>query len=305
MSTVRVATYNLYLGADLTVVFAATDEADLARRTDLVHDQVLATDFVARAAAVARLLVRERVDVVGLQEVARWSRDGEEEPWLDFLDELLAALVRTGAAYDVHAAVTSFEGGATPSAGDPMSVLGRNVVLVRRGSGVRVLGSRSGSFRRTLEVVTPMPGLVLGIARSWSWVDAQVTGRPFRFVNTHLEAWDPRVRDAQRRELLDELGSPDLPVVVVGDFNAEPAAVGMPEEYVDAWADAGTGGPGWSCGQAPDLTGECALATRIDYVFARGPEVRRCWVVGGRDEDRTPGGLWPSDHACVVADLTV
>jgi endonuclease/exonuclease/phosphatase family metal-dependent hydrolase len=150
-----------------------------------------------------------------------------------------------------------------------------------------------------------MPGLVLGIARSWSWVDAEVAGRPFRFVNTHLEAWDAEVRDAQRDELLDELGRPEVPVVVVGDFNAEPADVGMPAEYVDAWAVAGTGGPGWSCGQVADLTGECALATRIDYVFARGPEVGRCWVVGDRDEDRTPGGLWPSDHAGVVADLTL
>lgn len=300
------ATYNLYLGADLTVVFAATDPDDLAWRARVVHDQVLATDFVARAEAVARILVRERVDVVGLQEVAQWSRDVEETPpWLDFLDELLTALARAGEPYDAHAATTSFEGGAHVADGDAMSVLGRNVVLVRRDSGVRVLGSRRGSFRRTLEVVTPMPGLVLGIARSWSWVDAELAGRRFRFVNTHLEAWDAEVRDVQRDELLEALGSPEVPVVVVGDFNAEPAEVGMPSEYVDAWAVAGTGGPGSSCGQAADLTGECALAKRIDYVFARGPEVERCWVVGDRDEDRTSQGLWPSDHAGVVADLTL
>lgn len=299
------ATYNLYLGADLTVVFDATDEADFARRARVVHDQVLATDLVARAEAVARILARERVDVVGLQEVARWSRDEVGEPWLDFLDELLAALARAGAAYDAHAATTSFAGGAQVAGGDAMSVLGRNVILVRRDVGLRVLGSRAGSFCRTLEVVTPMPGLVLGIARSWSWVDAQVGDRPLRFVNTHLEAWDAQVRDAQRDELLDELGSPEMPLVLVGDFNAAPADVEMPAEYVDAWAVAGTGGPGWTCGQVADLTGECALATRIDYVFVRGPVVDRCWVVGDHDEERTPGGLWPSDHAGVVADLTL
>ena len=313
MTSLRVATYNLYLGADVTVVFGATSAEDLAGRARLVLDQLLATDFPARAAAIAAILVRERVDVVGLQEVARWSRavdagdgaDGGErsEVWLDFLDELRAALRRAGEVYDVHACTSNFRGGAVIPGEAAMTVLGHNVVLVRRGSGVRVTGERTGDFTRTLDVATAMPDLVLNIARSWGRVDAEVRGHPFRFVNTHTEAWDETVRNAQRDELLAAIGVDDSPVVLVGDFNAAPDAVGMPASYVDAWAVAGRDGDGLTCGQSADLSGESRLAERIDYVFVRDAEVTGCWVVGARPEDRTASGLWPSDHAGVVADI--
>ncbi len=312
MSTIRVATYNLYLGADVTVVFEVTSPDDLARQARLVLDQLIATDFPARAAAIARILVDERVDVVGLQEVAQWSRavatsDGGErtEVWLDFLTELLDALARAGEEYDVHARTSNFRGGATVPGEASMTVLGHNVVLVRRASGIRVTGERVGDFTRTLDVVTGMPGLVLNVARSWGWVDAEMDGRPFRLVNTHTEAWDETVRNAQRDELLAAVGDPGRPVVVVGDFNATPDAVGMPGEYVDAWAVAGRGGDGLTCGQIADLSGESALNVRIDYVWVRDGRVLGCWVVGARPGDRTPSGLWPSDHAGVVAELTL
>lgn len=306
MRTVRAATYNLYLGADLTTVFDVRDAEELSAAAGRVLDQVVATDFRSRAAAVARILVRERVDVVGLQEVATWSRvtDAGSEVWLDFLAELLGALEREGVGYDVHAATRSFHGGAAVAAGQEMSVLGRNVVLVRRGSGVDVVGERTGDFDRTLDIVTPMPGLVLTIARSWGYVDLAVDGARFRFVNAHLEAWDAQIRAAQREEVLAEVAT-DLPTVVVGDFNEVPERVGMPEEYDDAWVVAGDGGPGHTCGQAADLTGDSTLDVRIDYVWVRGLRVVRCVVVGDREEDRTASGLWPSDHAGVVAELAL
>lgn len=306
MRTVRAATYNLYLGADLTTVFGVRNQGELSAAARRVLDQVIATDFPSRAAAVARVLVREHVDVVGLQEVATWSRvtDTGSEVWLDFLDELLAALANEGAGYDVHAATPSFHGGAAVTGGEEMSVLGRNVVLVRRGSGVEVLAERTGGHGRTLDIVTPMAGLVLNIPRSWGYVDLRVDGARFRFVNVHLEAWDAEVRAAQRDEVLAAVRT-ELPTVVVGDFNELPERVGMPEEYDDAWVVAGDGGPGRTCGQAADLTGDSSLDVRIDYVWVRGLEARRCVVAGDRDEDRTPSGLWPSDHACVVAELAL
>lgn len=310
MSTLRVATYNLYLGADLTVVFDVADAHELGRQARLVLDQVLATDFPSRARAVARILVRERVDVVGLQEVARWSRvvegvgGGEQhEVWLDFADELLAALEEAGATYDIHACTENFRGGARVAGAAAMSVLGHNLVLVRRGSGVTVLAEGTADFSRTLDVVTPMPGLVLNVARSYGWVDAELDGARFRFVNTHAEAWDEEIRNAQRDQMLAGVGDPGHPVVVVGDFNAPPEAVGMPEEYVDAWAVAGRGGDGSTCCAGADLAGDAGLRQRIDYVWVRGAEVAGCRVVGDRPEDRTPDGLWPSDHAGVVAEL--
>ncbi len=310
MSTLRVATYNLYLGADVTVIFGVDSPEEFAAQARLVLDQLLATDFPARAAAIAAILVRERVDVVGLQEVATWSQnvDGpggaaRSEVWLDFLDELLAALVRAGEAYDVHACTSNFRGGGAIPGEAAMTVLGHNVVLVRRTSGVVVTGERTGDFTRTLDIATGVSGLTIDIARSWGWVDAEVDGRPFRFVNSHLEAWDARVRQAQRDELVAVVGEPGIPVLVVGDFNATPESVAMPAEYVDAWDSAGGAGDGFTCGHRADLSGGSGLSERIDYVWVRDAEVSRCWVVGARPEERTPSGLWPSDHAGVVADV--
>lgn len=308
MRTIRVATYNLYLGADVTTVFTVADADELSEEAARLLEQLVGTDFAGRAEAIARILVREGVDLVGLQEVAQWSREvepGRSEVWLDFLGELRDALARSGGAYDVHALTENFRGGATVAGREAMSVLGHNAVLVRRDSGLTVTGERTGSFSKTLDVVTPMPGLVLNVARSWGWVQVEADGRELRFVNTHLEAWDQQIRDVQRDELVAAIGSPGMPVVVVGDFNEVPSRVGMPEEYVDAWDAAGDGGPGLTSGQRADLTGDSALDVRIDYVWVRGAAVTGCRVVGNRPEERTPSGLWPSDHACVVADLTL
>lgn len=312
MSTVRVATYNLYLGADMTVIFRVGSPEELAGQARAVLDQVVATDFPARAGAIARILVAQDVDVVGLQEVAQWSRVVEEpgggprvEVWLDFLDELMQALVAAGSRYDVHACGVNFSGSARVDGGEAMGVLGRNAILVRQGSRVHVTAERTGDFSARLDIETGIPGVVLRVARSWGWIDASVEGRRFRFVNAHTEAWDEPIRNAQRDELVAAVGDPGCPVVLVGDLNATPERVGMPPTYVDAWAVAGTGGSGLTCGQTADLAGEDALAERIDYVWVRDAGVTRCWVVGNAAGDRTASGLWPSDHAGVVADVVV
>ena len=100
MTHVRVATYNLYLGADLALLFGVTDMAELAEQVEVVRRQLDATRFPERAAAVAALLARERPHLVGLQEVSRWAvapigpdgSPGEEQVIVDFLPALLRAL---------------------------------------------------------------------------------------------------------------------------------------------------------------------------------------------------------------------
>jgi hypothetical protein len=251
------------------------------------------------------------VDLVGLQEVACWSRvrpgaggRAERAVWIDYLQVLLDALAAAGSAYDVHARQANFRGGAAvPGEGD-MDVQGFNVVLVRRGSGVRVVGEEVGDFSSTLDITTGVPGLVLNVARGWGMVDVEVDGRPMRFVNTHLEAWDAKVRESQRDELLASVSVADRPLVVVGDFNETAEKVGMPVEFADAWSVAGRGN-GPTCGQRADLRGESALDHRIDYVWVRDAEVRACRVVGDSAADRTASGLWPSDHAGVVAEVAL
>jgi endonuclease/exonuclease/phosphatase family metal-dependent hydrolase len=309
MRTLRVATYNLYLGADLSLVFGATSQEDLARRARAVYEQMLGTDFPARARAIAGLLAREKVDVVGLQEVSLWARStpGSAQPvvWCDFLDELTEALAAAGHPCSVHAANVNFSGAVTVENGEAMSVVGHNVTLVRRDAGVEVVASGTGEYRATLEVQAPMEGLRFRVPRSWGWLDGAVDGTRFRFVNTHTEAYDAQVRDAQRDELLQEMRSTALPVVLAGDFNASPAEVGMPEGWADAWLAAGNADPGYTVGQSPDLANpQSTLRRRIDYLWVRDATVQGCWLVGDQPADRTgEHRLWPSDHACVVADI--
>jgi hypothetical protein len=307
--TIRVATYNLYLGADLTVVFGVESREELAEQARHVLDQVMTTDFPARAETIAALLVRDRVDVVGLQEVARWSGNTSADAlpprvWLDFLTVLLDALERAGERYEAHAVAANFHGSATVE-GAEITVLGHNVILVRRGSGIRVSGAQVGDFSPVLKITTGTPDVGFEVARSWSSIEAEAGGRVFRFVSTHLEAWDEGIRDQQRDELVAALRGTRQPLVLVGDFNSTPDRVGMPDEYVDAWQARGKG-DGMTSGRSADLAGERdELSARIDYVWARGARVEACWVVGADERERTGTGLWPSDHAGVVAEVTL
>jgi endonuclease/exonuclease/phosphatase family metal-dependent hydrolase len=310
--SLRVASYNLYLGADLSRVFDVQDEDELTTNVGVIYTQLVTTDFPLRVDSIAAVLVRELIDVAGLQEVARWTRTStdapEPETWRDFLSLLLDALDRAGSPYDAHAVNRNFEGGAAVSHDESMGVSGSNVILVRRASGVRVTGERTGGYTDKLRITTGIEGLGFEVARGWGWVDAVVDGRPFRFVDTHFEAFDERARDADRDELLALIGDTDVPVVVVGDFNSPPTTVGMPAEYADAWLAAGNDpAGGFTFGQAPDLSNtESGMRERIDYVFVRGANVVGCRVSGDAQSDRTGAArLWPSDHACLVAELSI
>lgn len=312
-----VATWNLYLGAEVELLLGATSLEDLAGRSQVLLAQLARTDFTERAVTVARLLVEEGVEVVGLQEVSRLTStplgDGADAPdpagpagpevLADYLPTLLAALEEQGAAFDVHAADVSFDGG-LPVGDRWMQVTGSNVLLVRRDVGLEVVAERTGRFATAAELQLAVGGLTFPVRRGWGSIDVVREGARVRLLNTHTEAWDARVRDAQRDELL-EVAAGAGPAVLLGDLNATPDQVGVPAPWVDAWLAAG-GDPdgGLTCGQSGDLSNpEPDLRDRIDYVFTRGLTVRTCRVVGGRPQDRTPSGLWPSDHAAVVADL--
>ena len=307
-----VATWNLYLGADLALLLDATTLEELADRIDVVRGQLQRTDFTERARAIAGLLQRERVDVVGLQEVSRWTEaplSDLEHPTVlaDFLPVLLAELEHLGTPYDVHAVESSFEGG-LPVGDRWMQVTGSNAVLARRDARLEITAEETEHFATTLELRTGVEGVAFPVRRSWGRVDLVAGGRRLTLVNTHTEAYDAGVRDAQRDELLAQVeaqvGQGDA-VVLVGDLNATPEQVGVAAPYVDAWTAAGGDAAGGrTCGQSGDLSNpEPDLRVRIDYVFVRNLVVRSCRVVGGDPQDRTPSGLWPSDHAAVVAEL--
>ena len=74
-----------------------------------------------------------------------------------------------------------------------------------------------------------------------------------------------------------------------------------------------TGGPlrpgnskGYTCCQAEDVANEESEAyERIDQIWtASAPSRVKANVLGYDEEDKTASGLWPSDHATVVAEIT-
>lgn len=226
MGHVRVASYNLYLGADLSLMFGVSDLDQLAETVSVVREQLDRTRFEERARAVAALLARERPDLVGLQEVTRWAvatqqADGSlgtERTLADFQPALVEALEAAACAYDVHVVNESFSGAMPVPGAEWLSVAGANVTLVRHG--LEVLHEASAPFTKSLDLVTGFDGLTFPVARSWGRVDVRVDGLPMRFVNAHTEAWDTTIRDAQRDELIALNDDFDGPVVMVGDFNA-------------------------------------------------------------------------------------
>jgi endonuclease/exonuclease/phosphatase family metal-dependent hydrolase len=311
---IRVATYNLYLGADLEMLLLDdSGRTDPQAAFDEVQRQLRVTAFPDRVDAVAAALCTQAPDLVGLQEVCLWRADGEVL-W-DYEAELLAALSRQGVEYEHVVGQRTFHGwGVVPVDGQEvrLDLAGSNTVLRRVDSPVEVEATASGLYGNAFTV--PASGFRIEATLDRGWSAARCTvpggdGRRFAFVDTHTEAYDDAARDIQRDELLSTLTHRTETVVVVGDFNAGPGSVGMPEGFVDAWVAAGhpsEGPAAATCGQAGDLSNEeSTLQDRIDYVWVRGAGVRSATRIGGRPEDRTPAGLWPSDHAGVVAELAL
>jgi hypothetical protein len=323
---VTVMSRNLYLGATLSPLLALAVPRDpplspqelqaaILGAVQEIWDQVQDTSFEDRAEALADEIVAADALLVGLQEVTTY-RAGPlpagpaEEVVLDFLDVLLDALAARGAHYRVLVSVENFDGQLPYVTQDEAFLLrltDRDVIIARADvptSQLAVLGTDSGNF--TAFVPLTLGAQVLPVTRGWVSADVRHRGQTFRFVNTHPEAFSPAINFLQVSELVEGPLATSLPVMLVGDLNAEPGSAAMQlvfgAGFLDA-ADAPGGDLGDTCCFDADLrSGE--LDERIDYVLHRGG-----FQVTGHErvglEPVVPGGLYPSDHAGVVADLVL
>jgi endonuclease/exonuclease/phosphatase family metal-dependent hydrolase len=146
---------------------------------------------------------------------------------------------------------------------------------------------------------------------------------PLPLFSTHLN-WrfdHSHIRQRQVTDLagfVDRMGPGTFPPILCGDFNAEPTSeeirmlTGLttcPVEgqfFHDAWIVAGDGGPGYTWDNAnPYAVAEFEPNRRIDYILVGAPKdggaghVVDCRVVG----NEPLGGVWPSDHHAVLAEL--
>ncbi|WP_374455434.1 endonuclease/exonuclease/phosphatase family protein [Nocardioides sp.] len=336
-----VMTRNLYLGADLGPILAAlatgnnTAIVGAATRT---WGAVQATLPPERMAAIADEIIEADADVVGLQEVTTWTTyaynpqtGAVSNPTVayDFLDLLLDALAARGAGYYEVAGATAHNFSsppipvlASPSATFPtraVQLADRDVVIAR--SDVTATNARTGTYQNIVSF--PFGGTTLPVARGWGSADVRVGKATFRFVNSHLEAFGipgvdaEQVRVAQVGELLaaqDAIAasSGDLPIVYVGDYNSV-APTGAAYSALlagvgtDAWTRSHPGDPGFTCCLGATLTDpDNPLTSRIDLVLlGEGVKAPRATIVGDDPSEMTASGLWPTDHAGVVARLVV
>jgi endonuclease/exonuclease/phosphatase family metal-dependent hydrolase len=340
----RVMTRNLYLGADLTPAILAPDLGSFVAAAGAIVRQVTATNFPVRAKGLAAEILEAQPDLVGLQEVALW-RTGPTSiaPLLggaktatavryDFLELLLAELNAGEERYRpvVLEEEFDFEAPADENgvAGDgPAPLLDaelnarltmRDVILERVDAGVHVSAPRGGHFQHLLTL--PILGVPVTVTRGWAEVDARVRGGlPFRFVDTHLESFDPRtlhpsIRALQAGELVAPGGpaTGELPVVLLGDLNSDDDTV-VPDDQqayrvllAAGFVERSTSDPLSCCIHSFDLTTGTAAEFdhQVDHVLTDAPELVR--LVDSSVTGRTmQNGYWDSDHCGIVSALTL
>ena len=256
---VRVMTRNLYLGSSLDGLLNARSLPELIAAAAQVTQNITDSKPDERAAAVAREIVKNHVDLVGLQE-ATIIRTGplqlppiNLETFLpatgvvsDGLKLLLLALDNLGEHYSVVAIVPGFDAQlpippplSTPPGFDAR--LTTQIAMIAR-SDLRVSNLQVQGFlaNRTY----PTAGGPVPNPRGWASVDVEKNGRKFRFATTHLETQNP-VQFPQAHDLINGAGNTTLPVVFVGDFNVTADSAADPTfpvyqkfknaKFVDAW----------------------------------------------------------------------
>jgi hypothetical protein len=326
-----VMTRNLYVGADLGPVAAAPDLLAAADAAGAAYAQVQATNFPERAGALADEIAGQLPTLIGLQEVSQFLTGPVFDPApaatveYDYLATLLAELAERGLNYRVVAQVTVLdeelpirEDGAFTR---DLRLIDREVILARAdlpASELKLSNVQTGHFAAHLEVpVGGAGGPVISFDRGWASVDAKVRGKTVRFITTHLEPDSPlpaidAIQVAQGDELLAGPAATDLPVVLVGDFNSRADGTGtatygnlIEADFADAWSATRPGELGNTAHFDADLRDATdSLTGRLDLVLFRG-DLRALGsdVLGEELADRTASGLWPSDHAGVVASL--
>ena len=336
-----VMTRNLYLGADLAPAIAAENVPQLVEANGIIFRQVLGNDFPTRAEGLADEILATKPDLVGLQEVALWQTipitPAGTATTLDYLDLLLDQLnegngkggkgkpqyrvvaVQEEFGTEAPANVNNLPGDGPPIPGlENAEVTGkltmRDVILARQGAGVQTWNEDGDNFDHNL--ILGIAGQPVVVKRGWVATDAKVRGsHPFRFVNTHLEAFHPIVRLEQAEELVAPGGPAvsSLPVVLVGDLNSDDDTVAPPDTFAydflisKGFVERSTNDPLSCCLDVADLAvgagGDVSdFDHQVDHVLTRNPA--QVGLVSSSVTGLEPvNGFWDSDHAGVFSAL--
>jgi endonuclease/exonuclease/phosphatase family metal-dependent hydrolase len=348
---VKVMSRNLYLGGNLRPLLDVQSIGQAVDTGGEIANQVDATNFPLRAQALAAEILGKRPDLVGLQEVALWrtapvnlaavSAPSATDVEYDFLSLLLSELNKSGNNYEVVAAHEELDaelpvnddtsdgqhGLAGADHNERLTL--RDVILRRTDSKVKTSNPTSGNFELVLRA--SVAGVVtVDVNRGWVAVDAHAKGmKPFRFVNTHLEAYDDtgsngandgmkygkgQIRLAQAQQLVGPGGAATgKRVILIGDINSDDDTV-QPNGDQDAYLAILAAGfqprqiskPPLSCCIGDPLLVAGSVAEfdhQIDHILVNTKKIK---LVSSTFTGLAPvSGLWPADHAGVFSVLRV
>ena len=342
---VSVMTRNLYLGADLSPGIAAQNFDQLKDAAGTILNQVDQNNFPVRARGLAQEILQKRPALVGLQEAALWRTAPCGSPFFppqattvryDFIQLLLN---RLGSNYRLVVSQPEFDF-ETPANTDQSPdhscdinarLTMRDAILKRVGTDVVTRNPGKGHFDTLLQ--EPVSGVPVDVTRGWTNVDARVDGSGwFRFVNTHLEAFDNQsanhtnqntdvgngeVRLAQAQQLVAPGGPADsqLPVVLVGDLNSDVNTALKPGDgkanqalLQSGFRERSTSDPLSCCLNTALLTapGGGGQVTdfdhKVDHIMTNDPQ--HVGLVNSAVTGRQPvNGYWDSDHAGLFSTL--
>ena len=331
-----VMTQNLYLGSSLNPALEAATPEAFVEAVARIYATVQYTNFPQRAEAIADEVQENEPDLIGLQEVSKWTTGGVNPPTgYDFLAILENDLEARGLHYTAAAIAHNANIGPVPLAlagqgcVQPGPVItcsvqleDRDVILINDDTpGLTWSNPQSGRYATQQAIESPVGPL--SFDRGWASIDARLKHQPFRFVDTHLETEEsPLVQQTQAAEFLAGPGKGGT-IVATGDFNSASdgstttsyAQLTAPGKFRDSWNEKLLG-PGNSCCQESDTpplapgalnNPTSTLRTRIDLILSRGAarsDGDDAELIGDTPFQATPP-FWPSDHAGVVSELSL
>ena len=340
---IRVMTQNLYVGADLLrvvdtsipVPVAVAQTLAMIKQTNFIERAEAIADEIKEEKP--DLIGLQEVSKIRIQSPSDYfigNPQNAQQVLYDYLQILQSALKRRGLHYYVAStvnnadvempALTGLDENGIPQYID-VRLSDRDVILARK----NIKTSNPVAANYQVNLILPVGDSSIPFTRGYTAVDAKVRGITYHVVNTHLEVYGEgmiaAVQALQSQELITLLANETLPVVLLGDFNSSPAHPVDPNTgiippykqlvwagYENAWLHGENAAePGFTCCQAEDLSNPESLASeRIDHIFYRsdvtivGDDSKiSIEMVGNKIEDKTPSGLWPSDHAGLAATM--
>jgi endonuclease/exonuclease/phosphatase family metal-dependent hydrolase len=300
-----VATRNLYLGADVGVALELIP--DFSAAAQFMWNQVSATDFSKRAPVLAQEIIASGADVVGLQEATHWYC--KKNLWskkvvvFDFTREFLDATKAAGSEYVLatHKGVDAMNIGYSipaipyltmvedpstfqPLFGSDKAACGFEIgdaLVVKKSLASKIVQVGNTEYESSYSIVPTL----MTIYRGYTWADINYNGSIVRVVTTHLESlWDSgKVPHAalQAQQLVADLKKTSMPVIVMGDFNADPR---------DPRKDAAH-----NPGGQPEASAACPIGSKACNAY---------WIMTGAGfHDVGPNALDPRNHTWGMSAL--